>query len=179
MRLAALVIVLALALPGVAVAKRPGVAPPGNSGVHQYVETLPTANGNRPTSTLPSAGHQPTGPVVGGPEGGSGAGGGSGLGGGQATPAIPPGAQRALSAKGPTGRAAARLLQETAAATPPHRQIQAATAGASGASAARSVAGALLGSGSAGGLGPLLPVVLIVAAVVLGAIAILRRRHAN
>src|SRR2546421_8033190 len=56
-------------LPATAIAKRHVIAPPGNSGVSQYVETVPTAQGGRPTSSLHGHGG-----------GGAGGGGGGGFG---------------------------------------------------------------------------------------------------
>src|SRR5450755_4791693 len=67
--LLALLIALGVAVP--AEARFRTIAPPGNSGVGQYVETLPTAGGSRPTNTV----H----PVAGGSHGG---GGGGSIGGG-------------------------------------------------------------------------------------------------
>ena len=44
--LAALV---ALSITGTAAARQGGNAPPGNSAINQYLETIPTASGGRPT----------------------------------------------------------------------------------------------------------------------------------
>src|ERR1700728_4364481 len=54
-----------LALPAAAAAKGPTktLAPPGNSGVNQYVETVPTSKGDRPTSTIPRGGRPGSGTV--------------------------------------------------------------------------------------------------------------------
>lgn len=56
----------------IAHAKDRTIAPPGNSGVQQYVESVPTASGGRPTGTLQG---------VGGPGGGHNGGGHTGGGG--------------------------------------------------------------------------------------------------
>ena len=52
MRRVAIALAILLALPAVAEASSRTLAPPGNSGVSQYVETVPTAGGGRPTSTV-------------------------------------------------------------------------------------------------------------------------------
>src|SRR5207245_928625 len=74
-------------------------APPGNSGVGEYLETVPGAGGNTPI----------------GKHGGGRSNATLGRGG-----ALSPAAQRALDALGPDGKAAAGVAQQTApgAATP-------------------------------------------------------------
>ena len=54
MRRFALALIAVLALPAAAAAKgsTTTIAPPGNSGVSQYVETVPTAHGGQPTSSV-------------------------------------------------------------------------------------------------------------------------------
>src|ERR1700722_19400619 len=78
-----------LALPAAAFAGGRGtVAPPGNSGVSQYVEDVPTVKGNKPSSTIVvthngggGSGHSGGGSGS-GPSGGGSGGSGSGSGGG-------------------------------------------------------------------------------------------------
>lgn len=137
------------------------VAPPGNSGVDQYFETLPAAGGN--------VGVHPPAPVS--PP--SGAGGGA--------------ASAGLARLGRDGRAAAAL----AAATRPARAAGggpavgstpvagAGFAPAPQAATASSPVIGLLGGSDGGGLGPLLPIALIGALVAAVALALGRRRRAR
>src|SRR5947209_1726687 len=122
--LVALALVFALgAVPANAATRT--VAPPGNSGVSQYLESIPTAGGGQPSNTVHS--HAPGGGASGGGPGSSGSGGGpgggtaGGSGGsgptGSAGGSIPTSTLRALRAQGKTGAAAAAL----AAATSPSR----------------------------------------------------------
>ena len=80
---------LALALAAPAAAQRGTLAPPGNSGVDEYKETIPTSRGNRPTDSVP----------------GGGGGGGGGL---------SQGAQRSLDRLGADGQAVADLAKRPA-----------------------------------------------------------------
>jgi hypothetical protein len=171
----ALLLVLGLAAP--ALAKHTVLVPPGNSGASQYVETVPTAGGGRPSGSI-----HPGGP-------GSGA---TGKGG-----PISPATLRQLNAQGPAGRAAAALAEATA---PNHPQPaasghvdatapgdaepaaaarvarQSPVAAGGGASPASSVVKALTGSSGTGGLGLLLPILLIATLFGVTLIAVLRRR---
>lgn len=156
--------------------------PPGNSGASQYVETVPTASGNRPTSSIHrhhgktvavSASSSSSGP--GGPGGGS---------------AIPSSTAKALSSsRDSAGVGAANLAQAT---VQPRIHISSARLLGSNAStsartgtgvprgapsAASSVLDALTGSTSAGGLGLLLPILLIVTFLGSAAAALRRRRR--
>src|SRR5438270_1223913 len=141
------------------------IVPPGNSGASQYAESVPTASGNQPTSSLPGGGGSQGG---GGGQGGSGGPGGS---------AVSSATVHALSAQGAAGTAAATLALATApsrasspagarhrggpgsgvTATGGQQQVTGASVGAP--SAAGSLVKALTGS-SSGGLGLLLPVLL-------------------
>ena len=169
-------IALALALPAPASAQARvhTIAPPGNSGVGQYVETVPTADGGQPTSTIHSGG-------VGGAVGRGGSGGGPSGGG-----AIAPATQRALARQGPAGDATAALARATA----PRRARPAARAGggrtqatgslatgSEGSSPSTSVLKALTGSTSGGGLGPLLPIALIGSVLAAAVLTLVRRRR--
>jgi hypothetical protein len=170
-------LLLALALPASAPAKNRTYAPPGNSGVNQYVESVPTAGGKKPANSV----H---------------AGGGSGGGGGGSSSSIPASTQQQFARQGAAGRAAIALAQATApsggsasARTGRHgsgRSGNGATTGsASPGTAPRTAAGfspvssllkTFTGS-TAGGLGALLPIILVVSAVGAMAMAIFRRRR--
>jgi hypothetical protein len=163
------VIVIALALPATAVAGngRNGL-PSGNSGAYQYVESIPTAHGSKPDSTVGTGSHP-------------------------APSSVPASTQRSLLSQGRAGRAA----YSVAAATAPkikrrprtHRRPVAAASGTStppgssggiaspgGTGRGTAVLQALIGVGNGSGAG-LLPIILIVIAG--GAVAVrLRRRSA-
>ena len=170
--LSALALLAAVMLPASAAAKNRVLAPPGNSGVNQYDESVPTAAGNQPTNTL-----HPGTRVPGGPGGGGGRG-----------SAISPSTQRALDRQGAAGRAAAALALATAPGAA-HRRPSGQTNGAGRAAGSAAPAGAgfspvkslikaFTGSAS-GGLGPLLPILLVVSALGAMALAIIRRRRAT
>jgi hypothetical protein len=149
-----------LLAPSAALAKTPGkgYAPPGNSGVSQYIEDVPTASGGKPSSS-----------VVIPPSGGSGGSGGAG------SSSIPTSVSRKLDRDGSNGKHADALAKATgeslssgharpavrAAAPPPSRQVLAALDGSSG----------------GGGLGVLLPVILIGSLVIVSAVGLLRRHR--
>lgn len=169
------VIAVLLLLPSSASAHRKAVAPPGNSGVGQYVEIIPTVGGGRPTGAI----HP----------------------GGSGSSVLSPSTQRAFSSQGPAGKSAAALANATAPVTsdanghtttgqtnaPGHRHaggaITSASSGppssgsSSSASPANSLAKALTGSSGGGGLGLLLPAILVVCAIGGGIVALLRRRR--
>ena len=143
---------LALAAPAPAPAQRGTLAPPGNSGVDEYKETIPTSRGSRPTDSL-----------------GGGGGGGGGLN---------PAARRSLDRLGPDGQRVAELADRTAppARAPRERRPVA------GRTAEDSPFGAVfkrvLGVGDDGsGTGALLPLTLLAGLAGLMAIALLRRRR--
>lgn len=147
--------------PSAALAKTPGkgYAPPGNSGVSQYIEDVPTASGGKPSSS-----------VVIPPSGGSGGSGGVG------SSSIPASVSQKLDRDGRNGRQADALAKATSGASGSgHARpaVRAATAPPS-----RQVLSALDGSTGGGGLGVLLPVILIGSLVVVSAAGLLRRRSA-
>lgn len=159
----------------IAHAKDRTIAPPGNSGVQQYVESVPTASGGRPTGTLQG---------VGGPGGGHNGGGHTGGGG-----SITPSSQSRLAAQGAAGADAAALARATAPRIFRRRApkgVQQSSAGTrravgraarrGGASPVGAVADTLAGSTGTGGLGPLLPVILLVTLLGSAALAAVRRR---
>ena len=178
MRRIAIALAVALAAPSLAQARVHKIAPPGNSGVGQYVETVPTADGGQPTNTVHPGG-------VGGSGGRGGTGRGPGATGGGAIAAS---TQRALAKQGPTGDATAAL----AAATAPSRTRPAARSGdarstssgspsfaGQGSSPSTSVLKALAGSTSGGGLGPLLPIALIGSVLAAAVLTLVRRRRTS
>ena len=148
-----------LASAGPAYGHRRTLAPPGNSAVSQYVESIPTASGSRPVSSLNS----------GGGSGGPGAAGG-----------LSSGTSRSLAGNGRAGAGVLNLVRSTA---PTHRASNPSWGGAflhkQGVSPVTSVLRALTGSSSSGGLGILLPIILVTALVGAGGLALLRRRLAK
>jgi hypothetical protein len=178
MRRIAIALAVALAAPSLAQARVHKIAPPGNSGVGQYVETVPTADGGQPTNTVHPGG-------VGGSGGRGGTGRGAGSTGGGV---IGSSTQRALAKQGPTGDATAALAQATAprAARPAsasgHGRATASgspTSAGQGSSPSTSVLKALTGSSSGGGLGPLLPIALIGSVLAAALLTLVRRRRAS
>jgi hypothetical protein len=197
MRGFALAVLAVLALPASAAAHgRPQtIAPPGNSGVQQYEETIPTARGGQPTSSVRRGQlGRPTSSVhrgQGGPGASvGGAGSGASAGGSGIRSAISSSTQRALDSRGGGARAAASLNRTTApsrvhSATTGHRGDNGHARNGSrpdasdsaAASPASSLVHALTGAAASGGLGPILPIILIVALVAGSALAILRRKR--
>lgn len=123
------------------------VAPPGNSGIAQYLEVTPGAEG----PTAPNGdGH-----------------------------ALRAATRRQLEARGATGRALARFADATA---PADRPATSSTTRAGvepdGDSPIAGTATALFATSDAGGVGLLLPLVLIVSTAVLSLLALRRRRGA-
>jgi hypothetical protein len=177
---AALALVATALLPCSASAKNGGVAPPGNSGVSQYMEDIPTVHGNKPT----------TGVVI--PPRGGGSGGessnGSASSKGSARSTIPNAVAKQLDESGSNGQAAAAVAEATA--TPPvtkHRvrkpgkaaspaQPTGVTTAKKARSPTASVLKALSGSTGGGGLGGFLPVLLVAALIFLSAAGIFHRR---
>ena len=183
MRRIAIALVIAVAAPSSAEARVHTIAPPGNSGVGQSVETVPTAGGGQPTNRV-----HPTGGAVGRPGGPGGTNGNGGAGGSGAVTAS---TQHALAAQGPTGAAAAALAEATAPQTsrsPSHARgtgpvsaVSAVSAVSTGgeSSPATSVFKALSGSTSGGGVGPLLPALLIASVLAAAGLALIRRRRTS
>ena len=172
MRHVILALMIAVVVSAPAEARVHVIAPPGSSGVSQYDETIPTAGGSRPTNTVHPVG------------GGSlGSGGGGSAGGG----AVAPSTQRALTARGPAGVAAAALAQATAPSQPrsvskaggaPRSSIPTASSG-NVSSPFGSVLKVVTGSTSSGGLGTVLPVILIGSLLGAAALALVRRWRAG
>jgi hypothetical protein len=162
-----LLLVVALCITPSASARKRTIAPPGNSGISQYLESIPTASGSRPTNTLHGS--------VGVPPGSGGGGGG-----------VSSATAKSLAAQGADGLAATSLARATAPSVRPRRGAAIGTGAASGSmvaatlgagrSPASSVFKALTGSSAGGGLGPILPAVLIASLVGAAGLALLRRR---
>jgi hypothetical protein len=187
----------ALALPGAAIARSNTVAPAGNSAVSQYVENVPTAKGSRPANTIHVGGGGGGGGGIGGSSGSSGSSGsGGGTGGGGGSSALSANTQQALSRQGGDGLAAAALARATAPATlvvttkvhgtpatagsstpQPAGSTRSSSGSGSSSSVVGTLANALTGGSSQGGLGPVLPVILVVTVVGAVALGLLRRRQ--
>jgi hypothetical protein len=153
--LTALVALTLLALPAAATAQSAKTnAPAGNSAIDEYLETVPGATGN----------HKPS------------------SGGGASSGALTPAQRSQLERLGPDGKALAGVVDQTAPA-PATATLQKGTAKPSAAqsrSPLREVLGAATGrDGGGGGMGALLPAILLVS--LLGAITLvlLRRRSVS
>jgi hypothetical protein len=150
--LAAFVLVAALAVPaGAAAPSRQTNAPPGNSAIDEYLETVPSATGNQRPGTPGAAGS----------------------GGGGLTPS-----QRAkLERLGPDGKALANAIDATAPppATKPSHKID----GGNGRSPISAVFDAATGSDGGGGMGVFLPIVLLASLLGVIALVVLRRRSVS
>jgi hypothetical protein len=157
--------VLALGVPGVlpgsALANGKGVAPPGNSGVSQYMEDIPTVQGNKPASSVVVPSNR------GGGSGGSGSSGSLGV---ASNSAIPNSVVKKLDHSGSAGRAAIAFAEATSSAP-----VKSKPRKSSPAAPVTSVVRALTGSTGGGGLGAFLPVLLIGLLVIVSAFGIFQR----
>jgi|GEM_PF-2505748 len=183
------VALLAVALPASASAKIVPVIPPGNSGANQYVEVVPTSGGGQPSNS-----------IGGGSGGGSGGGGGSAGGSGSA---VAPSTGAALAKQGSLGLLATVLTRSTApsgvtgvaSSGNTHTTHQKGShksstgvapvsgpgsgppsGGAPHRSAASEVLAALTGSATHGGLGFLLPAILVATLLGIAAFGLRRAR---
>ena len=185
---AAIVAGLVLASPSSAFAQGGYNAPPGNSSIDQYFESVPAADG-RNTTTRPGQ-QGPFAPGVPGFSNGNNAAGGS--------PAIRPNVDRALANMGADGRAVAQFAEATSPSSG-RRGSRTGRAGSSGTgrgaeapggvggvsavapgeAPAKSLFSTAVGSSNTDGLGSLFP--LLLAAVLGGgaAIAVYRRLKAS
>jgi hypothetical protein len=160
-RIASLVIVAMLAVPGVAVAQAPG-----NGGADEYIETLPGAGGNTPSN-----------------QGGGGSGGGE-SGAPTASGPLTPAQVAALEAQDEDGAAAASVAQQSGRDRSGGEDTGAggsdgsdtAGSGTADESGIREVVGNVA-SGSDDGMGAALPIIL--AATLIGAIAFLIVRRSG
>jgi hypothetical protein len=175
-----------LALPAAAFAGGKGtVAPPGNSGVSQYVEDVPTVKGGKPTNTIVvnhngggGSGHTGggTGSGSSGGSGGSSSGGGSSSDGSSAPVSqatISPAVTKKLDRSGKAGKSAAALAQATA----PILTKQKPRASKPPTAASTQVLNSLEGSAGGGGMGAVLPIFLIASLVLVSAAGIFHRRR--
>jgi hypothetical protein len=152
-RLLAVIGTAALSLAMVAAAPAQQV-PPGLSGAEQYVETLPSVSGGKPTRD-----------GLGDP------------GGGAPAEALGPAKARRLEALGADGRGAARLAAQGVPKGRGSRAAEAEGAGPSGSTSIGQVVEQLTGTGGdGGGMGLLLPLLIAMAAVAATAFGIGRRR---
>lgn len=160
-------LVLALALPSTAQSQQTN-APPGNSAIDEYLETVPGPSGN----TRP----RPPGQRGGGSAGRSG-------GGGALTPA-----QRArLERLGPDGRTLAAAVDATSPAPPSNTSkneiSRPKSDGPLGESDGRSplaeVLGTVTGSDDGNGMGVVLPAILVASLLAAVLLVLLRRRAAS
>jgi hypothetical protein len=176
----ALVLVL-LATPAFASAHGKGTTyvPPGVSGASQYVEVVPTAGGGKPTSSVQQNQHHTTGVVGGSGSGGGGTGGGGGS-------SVSPTTVRSLDSQGSVGAAAASLAVVGAPVAKHSASTSHATTGSvskppaldpgkgSGAPADQVLKTAV---GASGGMGVILPVILIGSLVIASGLGILKIRR--
>lgn len=161
--LAPIAIVLALGAPPAAAQQ--SNAPPGNSGIDQYLETVPDSTGSRPTRRGDGAD-----PAVG-------------------APVLTNAQRRSLSAHGEDGRAALALAERYGVQRRERRDNRrpvdggAGVAGgtsaetSSGRSAIDSLVRAVVPSSDSGGLGPLLPTILVATTTLAVCAAVTRRRR--
>ncbi|MCA1690470.1 MAG: hypothetical protein LC720_08620 [Actinobacteria bacterium] len=153
--LAGLLLLAALALG--APARAASIAPPGNSAVNQYFETVPTASGNQPPSVSTGLGSH--------------------------GPAVSPATQRALAAQGADGLAAAAVATAGAppVRTPATSSPRSSTAGGSpvgvGPTAVAAPPPVSSSAAGSGGISPVLPIVLVALLVGALAIGLARRRR--
>jgi len=148
--LSTLVALMLLAVPTTAIAQAPETnAPPGNSAVDEYFETVPGATGDRSSGA---------------------AGGPAGSGGG-----LSPAERARLERLGPDGKALADVIE----ATSPTRPTPAKTPLASeGRSPVSEVFDAAIGGGE-GGMGVFLPLILLASLLATIALMLLRRRSVS
>jgi len=148
-------VVLALALPALAHAQAPQTnAPPGNSAVDEYLETVPGASGNA----------RPRTPAHGGAAGS----------------ALTAAERARLERLGPDGKTLADAVEATAPA-PKKSAAESSTEVLEGAgrSPARELLDAVGGDDGGGGMGLLLPGILIAALLAAITLVLLRRRTSS
>jgi hypothetical protein len=157
--LSALVALLLIALPSAAIAQAPTTnAPPGNSAIDEYLETVPGATGNQ----------RPRPPAAGG---------------GSSKAALTPAQRARLERLGPDGKALADAVDATAPARPraTDRAGEPAVAPQTGAgrSPLSEVLDAAAGHDDGGGMGIVLPAILLATLLGVIALAVARRRSVS
>ena len=152
-RAIAALVVLALALPALAHAQAPQTnAPPGNSAVDEYLETVPGASGNaRPRAPTPS---------------------------GAAGSALTAAERARLERLGPDGKTLADAVEATAPAKRAAASDKLDLDGGGG-SPARELLDAVAGDDGGGGMGLVLPAILIAALLAAITLVLLRRRASS
>ena len=147
-------LIVVLALPAVASARGRAVTPAGNSSIQQYVESIPTVKGNRPTTTV--------------------YGGGGSSGGGTSAPLSAP-TQRALIHEGSAGRQVAALTKATGSHRAKRRRGVAAAPIIVPSSAPGSAPVSAVVTG--GGIDPLLLIILVLVAIAPALLKLLKLRR--
>jgi hypothetical protein len=149
-------LVLALALPALAHANAPQTnAPPGNSAIDEYLETVPGATGN--TRPRPSQN-------------------------GAASGVLSAAQRKRLDRLGPDGRTLADAVEATAPVTKPtsaQPKPKPQLGEAAGRSPTRELLDAVGGDDGGGGMGVVLPAILIAALLAAIAVVLLRRRTSS
>jgi len=155
-RVVSAIVTLLLLAPPVAIAQAPQTkAPAGNSGIAEYLETIPGATGDRTSKPPPAAG-----------------------GGGPASSALTPAQRTRLERLGPDGKALADVVDSTSpsGATPrKSTTAQAPSYSARGRSPLSEVFDAAVGR-DGGGMGVLLPAILAATVLGVGGLVLIRRR---
>ncbi len=128
MRSALCAILITLALPAVALASGKPIVPQGNASANQYIESVPTARGQRPTSTVARTGAATT-----------------------SSGSVPSATARTLAHAGASGRQAAAFAAETGPAAARHRARHAGSRTRSDRHATAASGGRSGGSGRPGG----------------------------
>jgi hypothetical protein len=156
-RALAALVVLALAVPTVSAAQAPQTnAPPGNSGIDEYLETVPGAGGNkrpRPPGQRKRRG----------------------------TDALTAAQRARLERLGPDGKALADAVEATADTPAPasRRKNEIAASRSEGRSPLTEVLSTVSGSDGGSGMGVVLPALLIAALLAALLLVLLRRRAAS
>jgi len=151
--LAALVALVLIALPSGATAQtRETNAPPGNSAIDEYLETIPGATGNQ----------RPRAPGAGGVGANPGA--------------LTPSERARLERLGPDGKALADAVDATAPAKP---KQSVPVPAAEGRSPLGEVVDAAVGRDGGAGMGALLPAILLATLLGFVALAVMRRRSVS
>lgn len=145
-------VVLAFAWPAAAQAQAPQTnAPPGNSAIDEYLETVPGASGSK----------RPQPPAQNGGDGGEGT--------------LTPAERARLERLGPDGKTLANAVDATSPSSK-KRATDKQEPKSDGRSPAGEVLGAFSGSDGGGGMGVVLPAILIAALLAAVIIVLLRRR---
>jgi hypothetical protein len=159
-RILPIVLCALLALPAGAAAQ--STAPPGNAGIDEYLETVPSGSGNK--SVVPKRGSRD---------------------------GLSPSTVKALEAQGADGKLAAELAASTAPATSAKPSASGSGSGGNGSapgvklrdepaqSPITAVVDAVTGASGDGGMGLLLPILLIGTSAAVLAAALARRRAAE